>query len=571
MLNVHKIFITKLFYNTMWIKTPKSNNKESIYEIIIPIETITWCSIKELEELFVDKIPDEITKPSHFYDAQNAKLFAKAIEKFCKWKNTLNSCLISTSKENRKKISKDLAYINALKHSFCSQKEYYQWKLSEFNRINDEDLNDVELDINIIKPQEKLSKKQIIAEIRNALEHHQYLTCREWIYINNPRNENPKIHDRDFVAKITYKSLIDYIWRINFYSRKIYYICPYYDEDLDFNKSYKEQKDKIWFEMRKSTQKEEDWISKISDEQTHQEYINNLEVHRLPLSDKQQHMLELFFKKNKLNHSNLEYVASTLQYNTIKDNILLYILGEILGDKSCKIAFEQIKWNKEILKMVKYLTFGRGNAIEDAICSSGWENWEKSHDCSLLRKVWRMLINNKEISTSKNTREYYLNYITSFYKKQGFDITNKYQDYWLCFIKYGSRWEIETLLPVWIVSVFVDNLHTEDLVVERMFKEFPNWIKMQYIKTIFIDWIADIPEEWNKKPDDDKDKFTKFEHIRNALAHNAYTMYYGIDTILLRDWYNKKTMQWEWEELFNINDLYNLSCKNKRPDWEVLE
>jgi hypothetical protein len=37
-----------------------------------------------LEELFVDKIPDEITKPSHFYDAQNAKLFAKAIEKFCK-------------------------------------------------------------------------------------------------------------------------------------------------------------------------------------------------------------------------------------------------------------------------------------------------------------------------------------------------------------------------------------------------------------------------------------------------------------------------------------------------------
>jgi hypothetical protein len=95
--------------------------------------------------------------------------------------------------------------------------------------------------------------------------------------------------------------------------------------------------------MRKSTQKEEDWISKISDEQTHQEYINNLEVHRLPLSDKQQQMLELFFKKNKLNHSNLEYVASTLQYNTIKDNILLYILGEILGDKSCKIAFEQIK------------------------------------------------------------------------------------------------------------------------------------------------------------------------------------------------------------------------------------
>jgi hypothetical protein len=82
------------------------------------------------------------------------------------------------------------------------------------------------LDIEIIKPQEKLSKKQIIVEIRNALEHHQYLTCTEGIYINNPKNENPRIHDRDFVAKITYKSLIDYICRINYLSRKMYIVSP---------------------------------------------------------------------------------------------------------------------------------------------------------------------------------------------------------------------------------------------------------------------------------------------------------------------------------------------------------
>jgi hypothetical protein len=54
-------------------------------------------------------------------------------------------------------------------------------------------------------------------------------------------------------------------------------------------------------------------------------------------------MLELFFEKNKLSHSNLEYVASTLQYRTVRDDIYLYILGKVLNDKPGKIAFEQIK------------------------------------------------------------------------------------------------------------------------------------------------------------------------------------------------------------------------------------
>jgi hypothetical protein len=40
--------------------------------------------MEELEQLFTDKIPDEITKSSHIYEAQNSKLFAKVIEKFCK-------------------------------------------------------------------------------------------------------------------------------------------------------------------------------------------------------------------------------------------------------------------------------------------------------------------------------------------------------------------------------------------------------------------------------------------------------------------------------------------------------
>ncbi|MBR4566919.1 hypothetical protein IKO18_00395 [bacterium] len=61
------------------------------------------------------------------------------------------------------------------------------------------------------------------------------------------------------------------------------------------------------------------------------------------MSDKQQRMLELFFEKNKLSHSNLEYVASTLQYRTVRDDIYLYILGKVLNDKPGKIAFEQIK------------------------------------------------------------------------------------------------------------------------------------------------------------------------------------------------------------------------------------
>lgn len=554
----------------MWNSASTLDTKENSKEVAIPINAFTLRSMEELNQLFSDRIPDPILMASHIFDAHNFKGMVEAVDKFCKSNKTLSSCCISAWKNLQIPISMDLAYINSLKHCFCTQKEYYIWKLPEFNRINDDDLKDFELNMEIIKPQGNLSNKQKIVEIRNALEHHKYLTCREWIYINNPKNSDPRIHARDFVAKVPYSSLQEYVWKVWFVSRKMYSISPNYSKDLNFNKSYKEQKDKIWFEVKKSFQKEEDRLSRvIHTEQEYQNRFNELDVHNLQLSEKQQDILSLFFEKNKLSHSNLEYVASSLQDYNRKDIVMIYILWELLKKEFSSNNFEQFKKNKDVLKSVKRLSWGRTNTVEDAIHSSGWENWEKTHDCSVVRELWEMLVSGWEINTLANRRQDYLKYVDRFFKKRGFKYKERYLNLWPCFIKKELSGKLETIIPLWIISSLLDNLHTEDLVVERMFKEFSQWLKMQFIKTIFIDWLVEVPSEWHQKPNVN-DEFTIYEHIRNALTHNTFTMFYGINTILLRDWYNKKTNQWEREESFNINDLYNLPFKTRWSDRKII-
>jgi hypothetical protein len=94
---------------------------------------------------------------------------------------------------------------------FSSFKELYMGKTSRqdsLNRLTDEDLQKLK-DFSVTP--NNLSKKQIISEIRNALNHIHYVPGKDEVYIKNPKNSNPKIHARDFEASVPYTFFLDFI------------------------------------------------------------------------------------------------------------------------------------------------------------------------------------------------------------------------------------------------------------------------------------------------------------------------------------------------------------------------
>jgi hypothetical protein len=103
------------------------------------------------------------------------------------------------------------------------------------NRLNDEDLKILD---SITTIPNNLSNKQIISEIRNALNHTHYVQGKDDLYIKNPKNENPKIHARDFEAIVPYSFLMDFI----ILSQDCFRKTNYYDLKIDD----KELTERLW-------------------------------------------------------------------------------------------------------------------------------------------------------------------------------------------------------------------------------------------------------------------------------------------------------------------------------------
>jgi hypothetical protein len=119
--------------------------------------------------------------------------------------------------------------------------------------LNDEDLQELD---SITTIPDDLSNKQIISEIRNAINHTHYVPGEYELFIKNPKNPDPKIHARDFEANVPYEFLIDFITLTQKYYRRSDCFEYYVDEqklldNLWENKKniirYEDVKDKIHF------------------------------------------------------------------------------------------------------------------------------------------------------------------------------------------------------------------------------------------------------------------------------------------------------------------------------------
>ena len=243
---------------------------------------------------------------SHYCTAKKLYQLIPNVDKFASSTKTINSCF------KWKYDDALFLYMALLPSMFSSFKELYMGKTSRknwLNKLNDEDLQELG---NITVNPNNLSKKQIITEIRNALNHTHYVPGKEELYIKNPQNADPRKHAQDFEADVPYIFLVHFILLTRLYSRKIDYYGLKIDDqkllyDLRENESnikYEDVKDKIHF--FKGVSKEKHWNGVYEDSS------DSIDMKEIARSEQAENIISKYFSNNKLNKRSLCYVAECL-------------------------------------------------------------------------------------------------------------------------------------------------------------------------------------------------------------------------------------------------------------------
>jgi len=485
-----------------------------------------------------------LEKLSHYCTSKKLYESIPNIDKFASSKKTLNSCF------NWKIDDFYFLYMALLPSIFSSFKELYMGKTSWenwLNRLNDEDLQ--ELSSIKVTPND-LSKKQIVSEIRNALNHTHYVPGKEELYIKNPRNSDSKIHAYDFEADVPYSFLIHFILLTQVYYRKAdYYEFKIDDqellEDLWENKrsiKYEDVKDKIHFFH--SVNKEKLWDA---DGKSSKKVLTGKEV---GYSEQEENIIWKYFSSHKLNKKNLRYISEFL----IRPPEIQ--MWEIFS----AIAYNEIVWSNrykwlnctELIDDVyeqmvngSYYWFSEwfDSAEGKEFIASLWKELEKTHQPN-----WQSIL--------KHT-SWCFEFAGKYLRKHGFVRHNEWG------IVYYKKWNIkveETSLCYWIYD-----LCEHYYVINNAIKLFPNWLRLQLIKLVYVNEQVSLQNEnvvWLISKSDitenEKGECKKpmGERIRDALSHHTYIILEWVDDIILRDGYDKKTDSWAWEATFSLSKLF---------------
>ena len=152
-----------------------------------------------------------------------------------------------------------------------------------------------------------------------------------------------------------------------------------------------------------------------------------------------------------------------------------------------------------------------------------------------------------------------------------FDIgsSNDYLKKWAIPVAYYKKWDITIDLESicnWIFSVC-----TQYYIVNEMVQAFPNWLRTQLIKMVYVNEQVSLQDEnveWLISKVDTSinengvGKKPTRERIRDALSHHTSTQFNGIDEIVLRDWYDKKTDSWAREATFSLSQLFESTFRD---------
>ena len=564
-------------------------------EIKSKIFSTLW--INDFLDVIVEKYKDKsldaetqrtIEKISHYYIAK--LLYEKdvigSVEEFSSSNKTLKSCFKGKIDDIK------LLRFSLMPVIFSSIKEHFLWWNSwqdYLDRFSEENLMDIlntakersEIeDFSLLKPSE-LSNKKFISEIRNALDHTRYVFWSEALYIKNPKNT---YHKQEFEKEIPYAFLLLFILNLPHFIPKnslgISLCCD--DEEIFSNSKnlkFSDYKDSLHIYQHLAEWKYEDdtiiknreiFLSKyligdvweVVEEHDFVEWGDEKIKSRVL---EEWWLLTSYFNKEKLDSKHLEYVLVSLWMSslTIPMSILVYLL--FVSDNS-------YKWLKSSEFMDKaydflYLIFsdyftGCGvykndmdNAIKNYHLNIRGDNndiWDTINYSfsSEKDKILDNIRNNLRIAKQESNGQSVMKtimwcrkYVYSYLMKCGF------KDEWDIFQKWEIKITLEELVNLCYFTC------GDYFAISWIIETFPNRLKVQMIKMVYLNEL--IPLQKSGK----KGRKSEEEHIRNALAHDNYTILAWVDQIVLRDGYSRGDDKWNRERIYKLSELYESTYK----------
>ena len=446
-------------------------------------------------------------------------------------------------------------YIALLPSMFSSFKELYMGKTSRencLNRLNDEDLQ--KLDDITVTPND-LSKKQIISEIRSALNHIHYVPGKEELYIKNPKNQDPKIHARDFEANVPYSFLIHFIRLTQtHFRREDHYEFKIDNQELvedlrenEKNIKYEDVKDEI--HIFQGINKYKFWDG-VWEDLTNE--IVKKEVFR---SEQVGNLMSKYFSSHKLDKNNLCYVAESLARPL---EIHMWGIFSAIIDNELRWS-NKYKW----MNSTELINDVYEKMLESYYWFYDWFNSIEGKDVivDLCKNLGKKRQSNWQ-SMLKHLR-WCAAYADNYLRKRGF-LPDKEGD-----IIYYRKWDMKIELSA--IYAWIDEMRNHYYVVSNAVKLFPNRLRLQLIKLVYVNEQVSLQDEnveWLiSKVDTSIDengigKKPTRERIRDALSHHTYTLLQWVDDIVLRDWYDKKTDSWAREATFSLSKLFESTFRD---------
>ena len=465
---------------------------------------------KESKKITIPKLSSEdLNKYCNITIAKDLKTKIDSMEEFIKWRRSLKSCFYWKNKK----------YWYLLPSIFCSFKEIFldekKWKL-----ILNEDLNWIDINkIKVIQAPENLSKQNLFKEIRDAIEHKRMYPWRWKLFIRNPANNTN--HKYDFEAEIPNDVLTDFILTVIENKRgMVIYQYRHNDKSIssDITLDYEKEKDNIKFYEYRSAEK-----ITPNDQESCREYIEEMiksvEQREINLTTAQKDIISEYFKKNKCNSGNLSYVSN-------------HILRHDIGDRDMLLR-------SNILENKKYEKYKLNDFLENNDIRKFLSNWHIDPTMLFENETLIELYEKLRTTYDKNWH-----HISEHYRGCIKLCFNYLKNKWYSFNFNGhtfKNWnKIITFNEIWFL---MDTLMRDNINIKNWILEFPNRLRVQMLKTIYINGLI-------KWPDPEEDR-----HIRNSLTHNEYTILQWIDRIILRDGYDKKNNRYSREKVYDLKDF----------------
>jgi len=570
------------FFCSEWIKS-------EIFETIWINDFLELISDYYKNNNLTPETQKNIEKLSHYYMAKllYEKKVVDNVEKFATSKKTLKSCFKWKIEDIK------LLWISLLPVMFSSIKEHFMgwnsWQdhLDRFSEENFEAILagakewvDTE-DLSLLKPSE-LSNRQFISEIRNALDHSRYVFWSEALYIKNPQNMH---HKQEFEKEIPYNFLLLFILNLpHFIPRKSLAIYMSSDNDEIFSNSndlkFDDFKDNLhiyqylakWENIDEATIKNREialsryliWdVWEVLKEQDIVEWgYDKIKMNIL----EEWWLLTNYFSKEKLDTKHLEYILVSLWMSSliIPMSILVYLL--LIKDNSYKwLKSNELiddAYNPLYLIFSDYFT-SCGVYKQDMESAIKDYHLNTRYDGDIFPNI------NDEHSLDK---QYFMNKLfdklrTTKQKKNWQSVMKTVIWSWNCLCDYLAncgfkfdwnvfkKWEIEIEFKevVNLCTFFCDDYFAINWIIGS----FPNWLKVQMIKMVYLNELIPIPLQESGK----NGKKSERERIRNALAHDNYTILAWVDQIVLRDGYSRSDDKWNRERIYKLSELYESTYK----------